>query len=315
MAVIKRSIKGAPLTHAEMDGNWDEVIALGNSAATKSATTLSDTLTVNTNALVVNANKRVLIGATTDNGTDILQTNGGAKIDGPLKIGGSAPAVLNTLAGSRLLLTGSTTASASTGGSITLREATSLVNPNGIEFYAGGVEIARLPTGGYFLIGSTVTNTTDGNAKLQTVNGIYLGNTANSAAKVLDWYEEGTFTPTVIGGTVTGTGTYSEQYGSYTRIGNRVVVNVRLAWSAHTGTGAMLLVGLPFAHITSFGSQNILAALSDSISYGTGKQLMALIASGETSVRLYAQDSAGGAALQVSMDAAGTITVSGIYHV
>lgn len=68
MAVIKRSTKGAPLTYAEMDGNMDEILR----RATKSGTTLSDTLTVNTDALVVNSAKRVLVG-TTDDGARKLQ--------------------------------------------------------------------------------------------------------------------------------------------------------------------------------------------------------------------------------------------------
>lgn len=63
MAVIKRSTKGAPLTHAEMDGNMDEILL----RATKSGTVLDDTLTVNTNALVVNSAKNVGIGTTAPN--------------------------------------------------------------------------------------------------------------------------------------------------------------------------------------------------------------------------------------------------------
>jgi hypothetical protein len=45
---------------------------------------------------------------------------------------------------------------------------------------------------------------------------------ASSNANTLDDYEEGTFTPTVIGGTTAGTGTYNTQTGSYTKVGRLV---------------------------------------------------------------------------------------------
>jgi hypothetical protein len=69
---------------------------------------------------------------------------------------------------------------------------------------------------------------------------------AGMTSELLDDYEEGTFTPTIIGTTTAGVGTYSLQTGEYTKIGNRVCVNISLRWSAHTGTGNMRMDGLPF---------------------------------------------------------------------
>lgn len=76
--------------------------------------------------------------------------------------------------------------------------------------------------------------------------GANLGNAAQAAATTLDWYEEGTFEPTVIGGTTAGTGTYTAQVGRFTRIGNRVFVSIYVAWSAHTGTGTPKIGALPY---------------------------------------------------------------------
>ncbi len=60
-------------------------------------------------------------------------------------------------------------------------------------------------------------------------------------------YENGTvFTPSITGSTSAGTATYSSQYGVYSRIGNMVFVQVNLVWSGHTGTGDMLVTGLPY---------------------------------------------------------------------
>ena len=74
--------------------------------------------------------------------------------------------------------------------------------------------------------------------------GLYVGGTGS--ANKLDDYEEGTFTPTILGDTTAGTGTYSLQSGAYTKIGNTVTVAGKIAWSAHTGTGLMKMGGLPF---------------------------------------------------------------------
>ncbi len=65
-------------------------------------------------------------------------------------------------------------------------------------------------------------------------------------SELLADYEEGTFSPTIIGATTAGTGTYSLQLGRYTRVGRAVYIQIQLAWSAHTGTGNMKVAGLPF---------------------------------------------------------------------
>ena len=74
--------------------------------------------------------------------------------------------------------------------------------------------------------------------------GAYLGGVAS--ANKLDDYEEGTWTPTYGGTTTIGTGTYSFQNGSYTKVGNVVTVNGYFRSTAHTGTGNIQLRDLPF---------------------------------------------------------------------
>jgi hypothetical protein len=79
--------------------------------------------------------------------------------------------------------------------------------------------------------------------------GIYLGTTTATASNLLDDYEEGTFTPTIAGTTTAGTGTYSDQHGQYTKVGDICFVNIYIVWNAHTGTGNMKLSNLPFTSI------------------------------------------------------------------
>jgi len=77
---------------------------------------------------------------------------------------------------------------------------------------------------------------------------------ASSDANTLDDYEEGTFTPTIIGKTTAGTGTYSNQTGSYIKVGQIVSIYVRMDWSAHTGTGNMGFAGLPFTTSATYAN-------------------------------------------------------------
>ncbi len=93
MAVTKRSTKGAALTHAEMDANWDELMGLltrlGTYIASQtpganqipvvkadSSLALPGALTVNTDALVVASSKNVGIGTTNPLARLSLRENG-----------------------------------------------------------------------------------------------------------------------------------------------------------------------------------------------------------------------------------------------
>jgi hypothetical protein len=75
------------------------------------------------------------------------------------------------------------------------------------------------------------------------------GGTGTATANVLNDYEEGTFTPTVVGTTADGTiGTYYANTGRYTKVGRLVTVQVYLAYGGGAGaTGDLAFAGLPFA--------------------------------------------------------------------
>jgi len=62
----------------------------------------------------------------------------------------------------------------------------------------------------------------------------------------LSSYVQGTWTPTIVGGSVAGSTTYVAQNGYYTRIGNIVYVQGFINISAATGTGDATIGALPF---------------------------------------------------------------------
>lgn len=79
-------------------------------------------------------------------------------------------------------------------------------------------------------------------------SGIYVGNTNNTDAETLDWYKEGTWTPTLAGGSSAGSYTISTTSANYTRVGNLVHVSASMDITINSaGTGTATFDGLPFA--------------------------------------------------------------------
>jgi hypothetical protein len=123
---------------------------------------------------------------------------------------------------------------------------------------------SSVPTNGLYLpAANTLAASTAGAEALRVTSDAYLrmasgtggiqfnGDTA--AANALNDYEEGTWTPTVIGTTTAGTASYSVQVGRYTKIGRMVNIECHLTWSSGTGTGNLRISGLPFTAATFTG--------------------------------------------------------------
>lgn len=130
----------------------------------------------------------------------------------------------------------------------------------------------------------------------------------SSDANTLDDYEEGTFTPTIVGTTIAGAGTYITQSGSYTKIGNRVFFEIDINWSAHTGTGNITLAGLAFAA----GIATAFTVYWESLTYAATPT--AVMGAAQSSITFRANASAGGAT-PLAMDAAARFVISGNYRV
>lgn len=118
----------------------------------------------------------------------------------------------------------------------------------GIDAFQGGVGGSNLAFGTYGTQLLTLAPTgTLSFVSGSTTAGLKLPNASNSSSTTLDWYEEGTFTPTVTGATTAGTCSYSEQTGRFVRIGRLVFINITVGWSSHTGAGFTKINGLPYA--------------------------------------------------------------------
>ena len=138
---------------------------------------------------------------------------------------------------------------------------------------------------------------------------------ASSDANCLDDYEEGTWTPTIIGTTTTGTGVYTLAAGLYTKIGNRVFVEGYISWSAHTGTGNMRIAGLPFTiNSSSFYSSGSIGDTSG-IALTAGNILAILGVSTSTTIDFKQLPTGGGSSAAVPIDTSANISFSICYLV
>ena len=153
--------------------------------------------------------------------------------------------------------------------------------------------------------------TSDGYLRLAGAGIQFNGDTA--AANSLDDYEEGTFTPVIIGQTTAGAGTYSQQIGKYTKVGRVVHIYFALAWSAHTGTGTTIVTGFPFA--SAAGGQTPLAVFTYGETMTAGNVPNGgIISNGGTQWYHWQIPTGGGASSGIPIyNGTGEIQVSGTY--
>ena len=116
-----------------------------------------------------------------------------------------------------------------------------------LSFSTNNTERARIPAAGGFQSKTTISV---GDATPSTSGaGITFPATqsASSDANTLDDYEEGTWTPAFI--STGATFAYSQQYGSYIKVGSLVTLQMRLRTNSATGTltNAVSVTGIPFS--------------------------------------------------------------------
>lgn len=165
-------------------------------------------------------------------------------------------------------------------------------------------------------VGVGLIPTARNNTSLQTVNGIGFPATqvASSDPNTLDDYEEGTFTPVARGQSSAGTGTYTFQLGKYTKIGRVVLFQIYVAWTAHTGTGNMLITGLPFITSSDFSLHSYLTVVPSDLNYSGDIAASTLPGGGSDTIQILSFSS-NSSITQVGMDAAAGLRISGHYFV
>ena len=117
-----------------------------------------------------------------------------------------------------------------------------------------------------------------------------------------------TFTPAVEGFTTPGVGTYIIQSGRATRHGALVAFTLRVKWSAHTGSGGLVVTGLPYIANSDICSFNV---RSENIPRTSGNSITGYIGGGSSFI-LEESSPAGGLAF-LPLSASGDLVITGQY--
>jgi len=186
-----------------------------------------------------------------------------------------------------------------------------------------GTPTLTLPTTTDTLVGKattdTLTNKTLTSPTISTINltggqiTFPATQSASSDANTLDDYEEGTFTPTIIGLTSAGTGTYSNQTGSYVKVGQIVSIYIRIDWSAHTGTGNMGFGGLPFTTSATYSNGAAVNGMAG-LTVPASCYIAANVTASATTGVFLAIPVGGGSDSQLAMDTAGILLFTITYR-
>jgi hypothetical protein len=127
---------------------------------------------------------------------------------------------------------------------------------------------------------------------------------AGMTSQLLNWYEEGTWTPVLRGSGTAGTYQTATAIGRYTRIGRQVTLQCYLELDAVItggGTGYAQLTGMPYAKAgdTTFPTG---ALLTIGVDWTAGTPLVAPITSGSTSILYFPEivDNAALNSIQIS---------------
>ena len=121
------------------------------------------------------------------------------------------------------------------------------VSITGNSFVSSSANVTDYVNGGATISTLTITGNASNNST-NTIVGNIIGNKENPSRLALDWYQEGTFSPTItFGGGSTGI-TYAVRTCNWTRIGNRVNFDIYIQLSSKgTSTGSIEIGTLPFA--------------------------------------------------------------------
>jgi hypothetical protein len=189
---------------------------------------------------------------------------------------------------------------------------------NAIPAVAGAVNSAYLSSSLSLVTPSATTTLGVGGATPATSGaGITFPATqsASTDANTLDDYEEGSFTPVVVGSTTAGTGTYGAQVGNYTKIGRQVFFQIYIQLTNHTGTGSMFINGLPFtaSSISSSSAYTALATWTNNLALTAGNILQSYPDPAATTITLNQVPTGGGATGGVPLDTAFQIMLAGNY--
>ena len=139
---------------------------------------------------------------------------------------------------------------------------------------------------------------------------------AGMTSQLLNWYEEGTWTPVLNRSSTAPSVTYTTQTGTYTRKGREVTLKGNLVWTANSGgTGYFTITGQPFV-ASATGLNSGVIGLLDGFTYAVGTtQIAVAIVSGGNFISFYTFGSAVGGSIVSTVANAGEVDICITYFV
>jgi hypothetical protein len=136
-------------------------------------------------------------------------------------------------------------------------------------------------------------------------------------SELLADYEEGTWTPAVIGTTTAGTASYYYRNGRYTKVGRLVTFECSAYFISGTGTGNMQISGLPFASNSAGTYPSFAVGYSATVTTLTaGSYISAvMIANSSTVIDIQQVSTVTGSATALPYFPDGALFISGSYTV
>lgn len=134
----------------------------------------------------------------------------------------------------------------------------------------------------------------------------------------LNYFDEGTFTPTVAGGTAAGTGaSYSQRFGYFLRAGSTVWFNIYVQYTGLTGaTGTFRIIGLPFtARNTASMFWSVPLTYQANLTVPSNSMASGLIPANTSYIELYSTGITGANSAVMAVDLASGFIISGFYQI
>lgn len=135
---------------------------------------------------------------------------------------------------------------------------------------------------------------------------------AGETSALLNWYEEGTWTPVLSATTTPPSVTYANRTARYTRVGRLVTVHAWINISSQSGgSGDAIITGLPFASANvGTGIAPVTVAAYQNIDPGAGNLLMPFVSDNSSQIALAYTGQAGGGAANLGIASVGASNVN-----
>jgi hypothetical protein len=177
--------------------------------------------------------------------------------------------------------------------------------------FAGGLAVADASATARGLV-NTTTQTVAGAKTFSSAVTASAGVTFGNGGTNLNWYEEGTITPTYGGSSTTGTTGYATQTGKFVRIGSAVFFELNLSWTSATGTGDGIIGGLPYNAGANYYPASVRIS---NLTYSNGG-IQAYVTASNNTITLESIPATGNnSPVATPVEATGTYIIAGWYRI